>query len=459
MGDDHQRGRRADQVPASQATASTSRWLVGSSSTIRSCVAEQQRGQRAAAALATGEAEDRPVERDPGEQHLDDLAGASRRRPLVVVAAAQHGLAHGVGVDELVALVEVADRARPRFIETRPESGSSRPVITSSRVVLPSPLRPTMPIRSPSPMPRETSVEQRADAVGLGDAFEVDQVGHQWCSTEVGAGDGTVGDECTTSRHRTSSRRPAQRTGARRLVGGLAQEHAGRAGAGDAGRAARRRLSPRSIRRAEVGSQVDGGRLQVVVQGARPAAAASPLASAASSSAASAGVGRRVGERAGRSGGRPRGSTARRRPGTTTHHQVPRVGHRLDELAAAGAEGGAAEQRERDVAAQLGGEREQVLVGWCRGPRAGRGRPGPRRRRPSRRPARRRPGSPCGSRRLGARGGPWWAASRRRGADDDVVVVRAGRRRRRRSRRTSTLERPALRRPRAVTSSYRPTAW
>ena len=46
----------------------------------------------------------------------------------------------------------------PRCCETRPASGSSSPVITSSSVVLPSPLRPTMPIRSPAPTPSETSV-------------------------------------------------------------------------------------------------------------------------------------------------------------------------------------------------------------------------------------------------------------------------------------------------------------
>src|SRR5437867_7125650 len=46
----------------------------------------------------------------------------------------------------------------PRVCETRPLSGDSWPLITSSSVVLPSPLRPTMPIRSPTLTPRETSV-------------------------------------------------------------------------------------------------------------------------------------------------------------------------------------------------------------------------------------------------------------------------------------------------------------
>src|SRR3954462_5828184 len=45
----------------------------------------------------------------------------------------------------------------PRFRDPRPLSGSSRPAIRLSSVVLPSPLRPTMPIRSPTPTPRLTS--------------------------------------------------------------------------------------------------------------------------------------------------------------------------------------------------------------------------------------------------------------------------------------------------------------
>ena len=53
---------------------------------------------------------------------------------------------------------ELVDTHTVRERDTRPVSGSSRPVMTSSSVVLPSPLRPTMPIRSPAPMPSETSV-------------------------------------------------------------------------------------------------------------------------------------------------------------------------------------------------------------------------------------------------------------------------------------------------------------
>ena len=54
--------------------------------------------------------DDGAVERDAGEQHLDDLAGARVGGPLVVREATEHRLADGVGVLELVALLEVADQ-------------------------------------------------------------------------------------------------------------------------------------------------------------------------------------------------------------------------------------------------------------------------------------------------------------------------------------------------------------
>ena len=73
---------------------------------------EQQRRQRAATALAAGQPDDRAVEGDAGEQLLDDLAGGRVGGPLVVLATAEHRLADAVGVDQLVALVEVADLDR-----------------------------------------------------------------------------------------------------------------------------------------------------------------------------------------------------------------------------------------------------------------------------------------------------------------------------------------------------------
>ena len=109
VGDHDQRGRARGEVggqPGDRLDVEVVGRLVEHEQVV---VAEQQRGQRAAAALAAGEAEHRAVEGDAGQQHLDDLAGARVGRPLVVGPAAEHGLADGVGVVELVALVEVAD--------------------------------------------------------------------------------------------------------------------------------------------------------------------------------------------------------------------------------------------------------------------------------------------------------------------------------------------------------------
>jgi hypothetical protein len=47
-------------------------------------LAQQERGERAATTLTTGKAGDGPVERHPGQQHLDHLTGAGVRGPLVV---------------------------------------------------------------------------------------------------------------------------------------------------------------------------------------------------------------------------------------------------------------------------------------------------------------------------------------------------------------------------------------
>ena len=69
---------------ASQATASTSRWLVGSSSTIRSCPPSSSAASEQRRRSPPDSAGDRAVEGDAGQQHLDDLAGPRVGRPLVV---------------------------------------------------------------------------------------------------------------------------------------------------------------------------------------------------------------------------------------------------------------------------------------------------------------------------------------------------------------------------------------
>ena len=58
---------------------------------------EQQGGERAAAPLATGQADDRAVEGHPGEQLLDDLPRGGVGGPLVVLPPAEHRLADACG--------------------------------------------------------------------------------------------------------------------------------------------------------------------------------------------------------------------------------------------------------------------------------------------------------------------------------------------------------------------------
>ena len=163
---DHDQRRRAAAPggAASQATASTSRWLVGSSRTIRSWSPSSSAASEQRRRSPPDSPSDRAVEGDAGEQHLDDLAGARVGGPLVVGAARRAPPRARVWVSSsCVALVEVADRAGPRVRETRPASGCSSPAITSSSVVLPSPLRPTMPIRSPA---RDAEARPRRAAAG-----------------------------------------------------------------------------------------------------------------------------------------------------------------------------------------------------------------------------------------------------------------------------------------------------
>src|ERR1700754_1493699 len=80
----------------------------------------------------------------------------------------------------------------PREEETRPSSGGSWPVITWSSVVLPSPLRPTMPTRSPTEMPSETSVSSGRTPYALETRSRLTRLamGHH-----VRPGDGPVRDE------------------------------------------------------------------------------------------------------------------------------------------------------------------------------------------------------------------------------------------------------------------------
>ena len=120
MGDDDERapaaGQRARRWAASQSTPSTSRWLVGSSSSSDVVVADQQRGQRHPAALAAGQPADERVETaDAGR--VAARRAARRGRPGRRASAAQswsgtladHGVPHGRRRVEVVGLGEQAD--------------------------------------------------------------------------------------------------------------------------------------------------------------------------------------------------------------------------------------------------------------------------------------------------------------------------------------------------------------
>ena len=76
MGDHDQRGRAGHQVlgqPGDRLDVEVVGGLVEDDQVV---LVEQQRGQRAAPPLAAGQPDDGAVEGDPGEQLLDDLAGA-----------------------------------------------------------------------------------------------------------------------------------------------------------------------------------------------------------------------------------------------------------------------------------------------------------------------------------------------------------------------------------------------
>ena len=118
-----------------------------------------------------------------------------------------------------------------------------------------------------------------------------------------------------------------------------------------------------------------------------------------------------------------RGGESRRRPGTTTHHHAPRSVTGFDELPAAGAVRRAAEQRERHVAAETAGDRQQVVVGGVRGPRAGRARPARRLRRRCRRPGRPATGIDLAISRCARQVDAVVRGQRPAGANGDVVVA------------------------------------
>ena len=126
-------------------------------------VATSSCGQRDPAPLAARQRRDRRVEAvaeagavDAAEQPVEHVAEARVARPLVVGAAADELLAHRRAPASRSSPWPSSADARPPTRVTPPASGSSTPAISRSSVDLPSPLRPTTPIRSPSATPSVT---------------------------------------------------------------------------------------------------------------------------------------------------------------------------------------------------------------------------------------------------------------------------------------------------------------
>ena len=156
--------RRAARCRASQSTPSTSRWLVGSSSSSSSGASSSSRASAIRRRSPPRERRDRRVQpcgkraqRDAAEQPVEHVAERGVGRPLVVGAAADQLLADRAAPGRARRPGRAAPRRTPPARVTAPASGSSRPAISRSSVDLPSPLRPTTPMRSPAATPSVTS--------------------------------------------------------------------------------------------------------------------------------------------------------------------------------------------------------------------------------------------------------------------------------------------------------------
>ena len=397
VGDHDQRGRTVPRgASASHATASTSRWLVGSSRTIRSCSprsrpASPQRRRSPPDSPATARSSSTPASSTSTISRSDGVG-----RPLVVGPAAEHHLAHRVGVGEVVGLAQVADRqpALPRHPAAvglllaghdPQQGGLAVPVAADDADPLPGP-------------DAEGDVgEQRADAVRLGDPLEVDQVSH------------------TPPRGR---RRPGR---GRRRSGRSRDPRAGRRWRGRARRRARDSIvgpepdsSAYDASHSSAASATAGGRAAGRTRRPRGRCGGTPGAARRRPGA------QRLEHLAGGSGSRGRrpraGRRRRRRTGVdrpsslkmTTHHQVPLSSTGVDHLAATGARWrcrrpARTARRDRARAPARAARRRR-----CRGSRAGPERPAWRQRRPTRRPCRPRPGCSCAPRSSAARSSRRW---------------------------------------------------
>ena len=249
-------------------------------------VRDEQSRQREPAALATGHRADRRVEPP------DACASMPPSRPVEHVADARVTGPHVLGAGRRARPRDRVPRgrARPpgRARPTLEAAGAGhpagvdlpRPARTRSSVVLPPPLRPTTPMRSPPSDAEGDLVEHLGGAEGEGGALDADEVGHQSSRGALGRRVGTVrraGPWRGGRRWHRARRRERHGQVERGLVV-LDEERDRRARAGhDAAEGAE--LQPGVEHLAELAAQGDGGRLQVV--GAAPGPALAGRRSAA----------------------------------------------------------------------------------------------------------------------------------------------------------------------------------
>ena len=158
VGDRHHRARPCAQVSASQATASMSRWLVGSSSSTRSASVTSAAPSATRRCSPPDSCRRRSPARCPAAPARQHGADRGVRGP-GVLGVRRRCAAPPPGRSRRRAGRSSARRRRPwsrPAMDTRPVSGLSQPGQHRSRVVLPEPLRPRTPIRSPVCTPSDT---------------------------------------------------------------------------------------------------------------------------------------------------------------------------------------------------------------------------------------------------------------------------------------------------------------
>ena len=175
VGDDHQRAGARHQVPGEPVHRLDVEVVGGLVEQQQVVVLQEQPCQRAPATLPARETVDDAFEVDPREQHLHDLAGGAVGRPLVLVLARQHHVAHPGARLRGVGLGEVAE-PQPARLGHPARVGA----LTAGEQVEERGLAVAVAADDPDPLARRQAeadlAEQRADAVGLRHPLQVDQV-------------------------------------------------------------------------------------------------------------------------------------------------------------------------------------------------------------------------------------------------------------------------------------------